>query len=92
MVKKISSSETKPLKSANSSRPLYMQAALELKEEIVNGVYPVGALIPTEAELCKPFSVSRYTVREALRVLREEGLVSSRRGATAPRALWSLIF
>ena len=81
MVKKISSSETKPLKSANSSRPLYMQAALELKEEIVNGVYPVGALIPTEDELCKRFSVSRYTVREALRVLREEGLVSSRRGA-----------
>lgn len=61
--------------------PLYMQAALELKAEIVSGVYPVGSLIPTEDELCKRFSVSRYTVREALRVLREEGLVSSRRGA-----------
>lgn len=58
-----------------------MQVAQELKAEIVNGVYPVGSLIPTEDELCKRFSVSRYTVREALRVLREEGLVSSRRGA-----------
>lgn len=62
-------------------RPLYMQVALELKAEIVNGVYPVGSLIPTEDELCKRFSMSRHTVREALRVLREEGLVSSRRGA-----------
>lgn len=66
---------------ADPKRPLYMQAALELKAEIVNGVYPVGSLIPTEDELCKRFSISRYTVREALRVLREEGLVSSRRGA-----------
>lgn len=64
-----------------AKQPLYMQVALELKGEIVNGLYPVGSLIPTEDELCKRFSVSRYTVREALRVLREEGLVSSRRGA-----------
>ena len=66
---------------ADTKQPLYMRAAMELKAEIVNGVYPVGSLIPTEDELCKRFSVSRYTVREALRVLREEGLVSSRRGA-----------
>lgn len=67
--------------SEGSKRPLYIQVALALKAEIVNGVYPVGSLIPTEDELCKRFSISRYTVREALRVLREEGLVSSRRGA-----------
>lgn len=66
---------------ANSKQPLYLQVAHEIKTEIVNGVYPVGTLIPTEDELCKRFSVSRYTVREALRVLREEGLVMSRRGA-----------
>ncbi len=54
---------------------------MALKQEIVDGVYPVGSLIPTEDELGKRFEVSRYTVREALRVLREEGLVSSRRGA-----------
>lgn len=66
---------------ADSKRPLYMQVALALKTDIVNGVYPVGSLIPTEDELCKHFDISRYTVREAIRVLREEGLVSSRRGA-----------
>ncbi len=73
--------EAKSKITPESALPLYMQAAQELKAEIVSGVYPVGSLIPTEDELCKRFSVSRYTVREALRVLREEGLVSSRRGA-----------
>jgi DNA-binding GntR family transcriptional regulator len=47
----------------------------------VSGAYPVGSLLPTEDSLCNRFSVSRYTVREALRLLREDGLVSSRRGA-----------
>jgi GntR family transcriptional regulator len=60
---------------------LYLQIARALKEEIVAGVYPVGSQIPTEDDLCKRFSVSRYTVREALRRLRDDGLVSSRQGA-----------
>jgi DNA-binding GntR family transcriptional regulator len=61
-----------------SSDHLYLQIARALKKEIVEGVYPVGSQLPTEDELCKRFSCSRYTVREALRRLREDGLVSSR--------------
>ena len=61
--------------------PLYLQVANVLKEEIVSGVHALGSLLPTEEGLCKRFSVSRYTVREALRLLREDGLVSSRKGA-----------
>jgi GntR family transcriptional regulator len=60
---------------------LYLQVARALKEEIVTGVYPVGSQLPTEDDLCTRFSVSRYTVREALRRLREDNLVSSRQGA-----------
>jgi GntR family transcriptional regulator len=60
---------------------LYLQIARVLKEEIVAGVYPVGSQLPTEDDLCKRFSVSRYTVREALRRLRDDSLVSSRQGA-----------
>ena len=61
--------------------PLYLHIARTLKEEIVSGAYMVGSLLPTEEALCERFSVSRYTVREALRLLRDEGLVSSRKGA-----------
>jgi GntR family transcriptional regulator len=67
--------------SVNSDSPLYIQVARALKEEIVNGLYPVGSLLATEDSLCERFCVSRYTVREALRLLREDGLVSSRQGA-----------
>ncbi len=73
----------------NTGDPLYLQLVHALKEEIVSGVHPVGSQLPTEEELCARFSVSRYTVREALRRLREDNLVASRQGAgtivVAPR-------
>lgn len=56
----------------------YLQVARTLRKEIVEGVYPVGSQLPTEHELCERFAVSRYTIREALRRLREDNLVSSR--------------
>jgi GntR family transcriptional regulator len=81
---------TKPLKGgprvtstadAKSAGHLYLQVARTLKEEIVAGVYPVGSQLPTEDDLRERFSISRYTVREALRRLREDNLVASRQGA-----------
>ena len=75
---------------AKSEEPLYLQVVRALKDEIVRGVHPVGSQLPTEEELCERFAVSRYTVREALRLLREDHLVSSRKGAgttvVTPRA------
>jgi GntR family transcriptional regulator len=56
----------------------YLQVARALRKDIVEGVYPVGSQLPTEHELCQLFSVSRYTVREALRRLRDDNLVLSR--------------
>lgn len=66
---------------AESEDPLYIQIARTLKQQIVNGEFPVGSQLPTEGELCERFSVSRYTVRGALNQLRDDGLISSRRGA-----------
>jgi GntR family transcriptional regulator len=60
---------------------LYLQVVDVLKREIVDGVYAVGTQLPTEDKLCQRFSVSRYTIREALRRLRDDNLVSSRQGA-----------
>ena len=56
----------------------YLQVARTLRKEIVDGVYPVGSQLPTEHELCERFAVSRYTIREALRRLRDDNLVASR--------------
>lgn len=56
----------------------YLQVARTLRKEIVDGIYPVGSQLPTEHELCERFAVSRYTVREALRRLRDDNLVESK--------------
>ena len=75
------------------SGPLYKRVVEALRREILDGIYPVGSQLPTEAELCETHGVSRHTVREALRQLREDGLISSRQGsgsivtgAASPRA------
>lgn len=51
-----------------------------IKKEILSGNYPVGARLPTEVEMAAQLEVSRPTVREALRVLEAEGLISTRPG------------
>ena len=75
-----------------SSKPVkYSTLARLLTEEIEGGRYKVGQNIPTEAELQQRFDVSRHTVREALRDLKDRGLVAARAGvgtvvrARAPR-------
>jgi GntR family transcriptional regulator len=65
---------------SQQQEPLYRQVVQTLKQEIVSGVYPVDSQLPTEAVLQKRFEVSRHTIREALRELREAGLVASRQG------------
>ena len=63
-----------------SGLPLYVQLAQTIGDRITNGAYPVGGLLPTEAELGVAFGVSRYTVRQAIQHLRNQGLVSARKG------------
>ena len=46
---------------------------------LVEGANP-GDPLPSEAELCERFSVSRMTVRQALQELTNDGLVERRRG------------
>ncbi len=64
-----------------AGKPLYVQIAARLRRKIISGAYPVGSRLPTEDKLCERFSVSRHTVREALRMLRDESLVISRKKA-----------
>lgn len=53
--------------------------ANELKDRVLRRL-PVGAVLPTERELISSLGVSRMTVREALRILEAEGLISVRPG------------
>ncbi len=64
---------------AGAARPRYLQVADQLTTRIGAGDYAVGAYLPTERALCEQFRVSRHTVREALRIVRDAGLISRRR-------------
>ena len=59
-------------------QPLYERIARDLRGRITSGKVAVGAALPTEGALCKKFGVSRHTAREALRSLRDAGLVTRR--------------
>lgn len=69
------------LRSAKSERKTLTDIALEeLRQAILGGTFRPGSQLPTEAELCEMLGVSRTVVREALRVLDDDGLVVRRHG------------
>lgn len=55
--------------------PLYFQLEQLIRDEIDQGTYAVGDVIPTEKELIEMFDVSRTTVRQAISDLVQEGLL-----------------
>jgi GntR family transcriptional regulator len=61
--------------------PRYRAIADELIHGIVAKRYPVGTALPAESELCSQLQASRHTVREALRILEDSGLISRRQGS-----------
>ena len=64
-----------------ASREKPQQVADQLRWLIVNGRFGEGDSLGTEAELLERFDVSRPSLREALRILEAEGLISVVRGA-----------
>lgn len=63
---------------ASAEEPRYARIANDLIAAIAAGRYRVGALLPTEHELCERYQSSRFTIREALRLLTEAGMVNRR--------------
>jgi len=57
------------------SVPLYYQLANLLTQKILSCELHTGDRLPTEVELVKQYGISRITVRQALRLLEEEGLI-----------------
>lgn len=60
--------------------PLYQQIAAELRDNIQESIYKIGDRLPTETELSERFGVNRHTLRRAMEVLRQEGIVDVERG------------
>lgn len=67
----------------------------DIKEGIQSGAYPVGSLLPTEQTLASQYDVNRSTLRKAMQMLADEGLIEKCAGkgtvvlsssATAPES------
>lgn len=61
--------------------PLYQQVFLVLREAIREGKYPIDTVLPSEAELCRLYRVSRITLRRAMGLLQQGGLIDRRQGS-----------
>lgn len=63
-----------------SGKPLYQQVAEHLYLEIAEGLLPVGTMLSSEGALQEIFGVSRVTVRHAISLLVQQGLVTRKQG------------
>ena len=74
----------------NSGVPIYQQLAEGIANLIQGGALQPGSLFPAERTLCETFDISRMTLREATRLLENDGLLQSYQGRgrfVAPRRL-----
>jgi GntR family transcriptional regulator len=75
-------------RSATERQPKYLRIYTELRDRITGGQWPAGAALPSQRELADEFGVSMMTLRQALQLLADEGLVGTRHGLgtyVAPR-------
>jgi DNA-binding GntR family transcriptional regulator len=64
----------------DSAVPVYRQLAAMLREDIESGQLAPGMPLPSESSLTQEHGISRDSVRRAMDVLREEGLVITVQG------------
>src|SRR5690349_10159610 len=60
--------------------PLYFQLKGVLEREIVATRWQTGGRLPSEGEICDHFKISRATVRQALGLLENEGMITRHKG------------
>ncbi len=64
----------------SSRMPTYLGVYNSLYSDIVNGVYIANDFLPSESALAEKYSVSRNTLRQALAILNEDGLILKSQG------------
>jgi DNA-binding GntR family transcriptional regulator len=81
MVQKIDHSlHEKYLIDRESYEPAYSQLAKIIRSQIASGVFRPGDQLPSEAQLCRRYSISPMTVRRSINLLADQGLISTAQG------------
>lgn len=60
--------------------PRYIQFANQIQSHIQDGIFPVGSSLPAQRELAQQFGTTLMTIRKALGVLEEEGMIRTEHG------------
>ncbi|MDO3413166.1 GntR family transcriptional regulator [Saccharibacillus sp. CPCC 101409] len=80
-----------------SKQPLYLKIHSILKDRILHGQYPLDSYLPPEPRLEEEFAVSKITVRNAVKLLVQEGYLETSSGkgtrvvrntSTSKRSTW----
>lgn len=61
--------------------PAYIKIHDAIKKDIDLGIWPIGSRLPSERHLAEYFTVSRMTLRQAITLLVEEGILERRIGS-----------
>src|SRR5262245_45558789 len=72
--------EPTPSTAEPKAKASYLVVAEKIRAMALDGTLPIGHRLPSESELCDVFGVSRTTLREALRILSTERLITTKRG------------
>jgi len=67
----------------NDPRPVYLQIAAAIKEQIQQGLLKPGDELPSVRELARDLDINLHTARHAYQLLREQGVVLLRLGSRA---------
>jgi len=64
----------------NSYEPAYMQLVYILRQQVASGLLRAGDRLPSESQICKQYKVSPMTVRRAINILSDQGIVDTAQG------------
>lgn len=64
----------------NEERPIFLQIAEMLKDDIMSGAYPEDSQVPSITEFSVAFNINPATALKGVNILVEEGLLYKKRG------------
>src|SRR5580698_1951575 len=68
-------------RTAEDRQPKYLRIHAELRDRITSGRWPAGTPLPAQRDLAAEFGVSIMTLRQALQLLADDGLIAARHGS-----------